>query len=261
LAQALMGLQRAQGGPENPPVFPAQLAPTDYTTGALGAFGTILGLLHRSRTGVAQRVDVNLLTGGILLSSTWFTRWSGRPERPLADKGQYGLGPFHRLFSVVDGWIYIVAESDAERRAVLEVAGLPTALTASADARIGGHPNDAPLAHALAEAFSARRLADCLHELKRAGVACAEAQPGDSEHFLTDPHALANDMVAVRAHPTAGRLRVAWQSIRFAETRPPMGRPTPLLGEHTVEVLRELGYATAEIEALHQSGTVRTERG
>ena len=44
LAQALMGLSRAQGGPENPPVFYSQLAPTDFTAGALGALGTILAL-------------------------------------------------------------------------------------------------------------------------------------------------------------------------------------------------------------------------
>jgi hypothetical protein len=42
-----MGLQRAQGGPDNPPVFPAQLAPTDYVNGAMGALGTILALYAR----------------------------------------------------------------------------------------------------------------------------------------------------------------------------------------------------------------------
>ena len=46
LAQALMGMSRAQGGPDNPPVFPAQLAPTDYTNGAMGALGTILALIR-----------------------------------------------------------------------------------------------------------------------------------------------------------------------------------------------------------------------
>ena len=75
LAQALMGLQRAQGGPDNPPVFPAQLAPTDYTTGAMGAFGTILALLARARHGTVQRVDSDLLSGGIVLSSAWFSRF------------------------------------------------------------------------------------------------------------------------------------------------------------------------------------------
>ncbi|HEX9871854.1 MAG TPA: CoA transferase, partial [Candidatus Tectomicrobia bacterium] len=52
LAQALMGLSRAQGAPENPPVFYSQLAPTDFTAGAMGALGTILALFVRERTGV-----------------------------------------------------------------------------------------------------------------------------------------------------------------------------------------------------------------
>jgi len=121
LAQALMGLSRAQGGPDNPPVFPAQLAPTDYTNGAMGALGTILALLVRVRTGVVQRVDSDLLAGGILLGSAWFTRYAGKPERQLADKQQYGLGPFHRLYRSRDGWIYVVAETDEARRAMCAI--------------------------------------------------------------------------------------------------------------------------------------------
>ena len=117
LAQALMGLERAQGGPENPPSFPAQLAPTDFTAGALGALGTILALFVRQRTGVVQRVDTNLLNGGIVLSSEWFTRYQGKTRRPLADKGQYGLNPFHRLYQVNDGWLYVVADTPEARRA------------------------------------------------------------------------------------------------------------------------------------------------
>src|SRR5262249_38056336 len=67
LAQALMGLSRAQGGCDNPPVFAAQLAPTDYTNGALGALGTILALLVRARSGTVQRVDSDLLSAAIVL--------------------------------------------------------------------------------------------------------------------------------------------------------------------------------------------------
>ena len=127
LAQALMGLQRAQGGPDNPPVFPAQLAPTDYTTGAMGALGTILALFARARTGITQRVESDLLSGGIVLSSAWFTRYAAKPERPLADKEQYGLGPFHRLYRLRDGWIYVVAESDEARRAMCAILGYHSA--------------------------------------------------------------------------------------------------------------------------------------
>ena len=88
LAQAYMGLSRAQGGPDNPPVFPAQLAPTDYTNGAMGAFGTILALYVRNRTGIVQRVDSNLLDGGIdadvglVLRVPRPTRAPARRQRP-----------------------------------------------------------------------------------------------------------------------------------------------------------------------------------
>ena len=259
LAQALMGLQRAQGGPENPPVFPAQLAPTDYTTGALGALGTVLALYARARTGVAQRVDANLLSGAILLSSPWFTRYVGKPERPLSDKGQYGLGPFHRLFSLRDGWIYIVASTPVEQRALLAAAGLSPDYLASAPTKPGQHPNDGPLASALADAFAGRTVADLLRDLRSTQVPCAEAQAGDSAFFLEDPHALENGMIAVRPHPTAGRLRVAWRSIQFAHTAPTAGRPTALLGQHTDEVLREVGYADLDIRDLHERHIVKTE--
>ena len=254
-----MGLQRAQGGPDNPPVFPAQLAPTDYTTGALGALGTVLALYARARTGMAQRVDANLLTGAILLSSPWFTRYAGKPERPLSDKGQYGLGPFHRLYRLRDGWIYIVASTPAEQRAVLTTAGSSLAPLAKTPAKPGQHPNDGPVAHALAEAFAGRAVADLLRDLRSAQAPCAVAQDGDSALFLEDPHALANGMVAVRPHPTVGRLRVAWRSIQFAHTAPTIGRPTALLGQHTDEVLRELGYCDADIRDLHERHIVRTE--
>ena len=259
LAQALMGLQRAQGGPDNPPVFPAQLAPTDYTTGALGAFGTILALLVRQRTGAVQRVDVNLLTGGILLSSAWFTRYAGKPERPLADKGQYGIGPFHRLLQLADGWIYVAADQPAQQWALLQLAGLPGARAEEAPPG-GMHPNEAPLARDLAAALAPRRLAETLAALKAAGVPCAEAQAGDSELFLEDPHSAANGMVAVRRHAKVGRIRVQWRSIQFGSTAPTLGRTTPLLGEHTAEVLAEAGYGAADIAALHAAGTVITEK-
>ena len=261
LAQALMGLQRAQGGPDNPPVFPAQLAPTDFTTGAMGTLGTILALYARARTGTVQRVESNLLSGGILLSSEWFTRYAGQPERSLADKDQYGLGPFHRLFRMKDGWIYVVAESAPARRAVCAAAGVAMPLEAEMTPAPGQHPNGTAFAVSLAESFAGKNAATVLAALKAAGVPCAEAPAADSEHFLGDAIALDNGMVAERQHPKIGTLRVSWQAVRFAETAPSQGRPTPLLGEHTTEVLREIGLNETEVTALHAAGTVRTEHG
>jgi crotonobetainyl-CoA:carnitine CoA-transferase CaiB-like acyl-CoA transferase len=259
LAQALMGLSRAQGGAENPPVFHSQLAPTDFTAGALGALGTILALFARERTGVVQRVDTNLLNGGILLSSEWFTRYAGKPVRRLADKGQYGLDACHRLYEVNDGWLYVVADTPEERRALCRALDGEDLVREHAAAPEGRHADEAPLAQALAQRFAALPLEESLTRLRAAGVPCAPALAGDSEVFLNDPHAVANDMVATYQHPTLGRQQVARHYVRFGHTEVLQGRPTALLGEHTREVLQEVGFSEAAVAELHAKGVVKTE--
>ena len=250
LAQALMGMERAQGGPENPPVFPAQLAPTDFTNGAMGALGMILALFARHRTGTVQRIDANLLNAAVVLSSAWFTKFDGQPVRPMADKEQYGLNPFHRLYRLSDGWIYVVARDDAERQALCAVAGQPDANLTAAKVFVGQHPIDTDFAKGLAAAFAGRGLTETLAALKSAGVPSIEAQKPDSDYFLDDPHSQANDMIMVRQHPIGGELRIAWNYIRFGNTRETEARPTPLLGEHNAEVLLEIGYDAATIDKL-----------
>jgi crotonobetainyl-CoA:carnitine CoA-transferase CaiB-like acyl-CoA transferase len=259
LAQALMGLSHAQGAPGNPPVFYSQLAPTDFTAGAMGALGTILALFARARMGIVQRVDTNLLNGGILLSSEWFTQYHGKPSRPLADRGQYGLDAFHRLYETNDGWLYMAADTPAACRALCQALDCEDLLCEYADAPAGCHPADTPLAHTLAKRLAALRVDETLARLQAAGVACAPAVSGHSELFLNDPHAAANDMVAIYQHPFLGQMRVAQHYIRFGHTQILQGRPTPLLGEHTGEVLRDVGFPEHAIAELYAKGVVKTE--
>jgi crotonobetainyl-CoA:carnitine CoA-transferase CaiB-like acyl-CoA transferase len=260
LAQALMGLSSAQGAPGNPPVFYSQLAPTDFTAGALGALGTILALFVRARTGLVQRVDTNLLNGGILLSSEWFVHYRGKPTRPLANTGQHGLDAFHRLYQTSDGWLYVVADTAEARQALCQALGCEDMLHRGADAVEACHPADTPLAQALAQRFAPIPLDAGLACLRAAGVPCAPVVSGHSESFLDDPHTLANDMVATYQHALLGRQRVARHYLRFGRTEILQGRPTPLLGEHTRVVLTDVGFSDSTIAELYAKQVVRTER-
>ena len=251
-----MGLSRAQGGSGNPPSFAAQLAPTDFTAGAMATLGSILALYSRRRGGSARRVDSNLLNAAVVLSSPWFGRWQGKPERPLADTGQHGIDAFHRLYRVADGWIYVAADTEEARAALTGSLGL-----GALDPVGEGHPAQSPMARAMEEAFAARWLEQVLVALKEAGVPAVEARSAASEVFLNDEAAHVNDLVGEADHPRAGRMRIAWNYIRFRDTAPSAARPTPLLGEHGADVLAEAGADAAEIEALFASGAVLAETG
>ena len=256
LAQALMGLSRAQGGSGNPPSFAAQLAPTDFTAGAMATLGSILALYARRRGKASRRVDSNLLNAAVVLSSPWFGKWQGKPERPLADTGQHGIDAFHRLYRVADGWIYVAADTEEARAALMGSLGV-----GAMDPAGGGHPAEAPLARAMEAAFADRRADEALEALNAAGVPAAEARSGASEVFLDDESAHANGLVTEAGHPTAGRMRIAWNYIGFRDTASSAARPTPLLGEHSADVLAEAGAGADEIEALLASGAVLAERG
>jgi len=208
---------------------------------------------------VIQRVDTNLLNGGIILSSEWFTRYRGKPIRRLADKGQYGLDAFHRLYRVDNGWVYVIARTPEARQNLCQAIDGADFLQRYANRSDEGHAADTPLAQALAQRFAVLSLQSALARLQAVGIACAPAVPGDSEIFLNDPHAAANDMIATYQHPVLGREQIARHYVRFGHTKVLQGRPTALLGEHTPEVLQEVGFSEAAIAGLYAQEIVKTQ--
>ena len=262
LAQALVGLQRAQGGPENPPVFLGQLAPTDYVAGAMGALGAIMALFVRERTRTGQQVHTSLLSAGILIASAEFMRFRGGPPVRSADPGQFGPCALHRLYETADGWIYLAAESERSWPGLCEAAGRDDL---AGNPRFGSPEaraeNDAELTEELARTFAGRGVADWLEALEESKVPCAPVVEEYGEGFFSDPQALANDMVVDLQHPEIGGHSLSRNLLRAAGASNVDARPTPLLGQHTVEVLAELGYSQSQIDELHRKGAAITGKG
>ena len=256
LAQALMGLSRAQGGSGNAPSFAAQP----------GAHR-----LHRRRHGDAR------LDPGALFASPGRLRAAGGQQPAQCRRGselalvrtlEGQAGTAARRFRparhqrippalpAADGWIYVAADTGEARAALAGALGL-----GALDPAGEGHPAESPLARAMEAAFAGLPLETALARLEEAGVPAAEARGGESELFLEDESAHRNGFVTEADHPTAGRMRIAWNYIRFRDNRAFGARPTPLLGEHSADVLAEAGADAAEIEALFASGAVLAETG
>ena len=235
IAQAITGLQHAQGGYDGPPVYLGVLAPCDYTGGALGALGTVLGLVARERFRIAQRVNTSLLAAGALMCVDGFMRYEDMTPRPLPDSDQYGISPLRRVYSTSDGWIAIAAESP--------VSGLPWLSNSERAERV----------------ISEMTLKEALDTLGQHSVPCAPIVHNYVTRFFEDPQAKSNRMATEIDHPVLGPVRLSGNLVSFDGSTTLPTRPTPLLGQHTSEVLTELGYTPDQISELYELGVVKTE--
>lgn len=260
IGQALTGLERAQGGPELQPIFLGMLAPIDFTTGALAALGAIIALFARERTGVAQKADTNLLNGGIAMSFDGFMKYERKTPRRLPDKDQYGLSALHRLYETSEDWLYLIAESQQQWEALCIALGRDDL---ASDARFAlktmRQENDAALSEELSQILKSGSMEDLVARLKEAAVHCAPVVKGYNVGFFSDPQAIANDMIIEYQHPTLGMVKLMRNGVFFRDTSDVNASPAPMLGEHTSESLRELGYSDDQVAELYDKSIVKTE--
>lgn len=260
LAQALTGMQRAQGGESLPPVYLAALAPTDFTGGALGALGALLCLYARERHGVTQKSDTSLLSAGIVLSMDGFMRYDGKPPRRAPQPHQRGLGALRRIYRARDGWLYLDAESEdgwtALRSALNSEALSADERFASAHAR---ERNDGVLSDTLSKIFASCKVDHWPSLLEGTAALCAPLEEGFETGYFESEQITANDMIADLQHPTMGLIRLMRKGVSFPGTDDISYLPTPLLGQHGEQVLLEAGLPPEEIAELLASDVLHVD--
>jgi crotonobetainyl-CoA:carnitine CoA-transferase CaiB-like acyl-CoA transferase len=253
VAQAVGGLMSVTGFPAEGGGEPTKLgvAITDIVTGLLGAVGVLAAL----RSGVGQRIDVSLLesTLAMLINQAHNAFATGKQPTRLGN-AHPNIVPYE-TFATADGEIAVAVGSERQWPKLCEELDLPELADderfADNGARVRHRDQLRPI---LAEAFAEADSTHWLNRLDEAGIPCGPVNTvlGAFEQ----PQAVARGMRVEIDHPRLGTVPQIGLPYKLSATPASIRTAPPLLGEHSTQILAELGYSSEEITSLRAEGVV-----
>lgn len=251
ILQAMTGAMLSAGRAGEPPT-PAGLFLADAVTASTAFEGVLAALLHRERTGEGQLVTVNMLDALTTLQMQELSVYTvgGVPQQRGAEPNAhvYIRAPYG-VFATSDGYL---ALAFADLSALGEVLDEPS--LAGLDPEEHGWSHRDELYATVARHLKDRTTQHWLDVLLPAGMWVGPVQ-GYAE-LVEDPQIIHNGTFVEYDHPTEGRVKTPGFPYRFAKTPPSVDRGAPLTGEHTREILTELGIESERMQALEDAGAI-----
>jgi len=259
ILQGMSGLMSITGEPDGAPVK-VGVPICDLTAALYGAYGVMAALLSRGRTGKGQFIDVSLYEAGVSLAvweaaAYWTT---GEVPQPLGSAHR-ASAPYQAV-KTADGHITLGATTPATWALLCRVLGLDhlrddPRFTTTAERRARYQD----LAALIEEVTATQPSAHWYSALEAAGVPCGVLQSFDA--VLSDPHLRDRGFFHELPHPSGGTVPALGSPVRLSDTPVQLRHAGPLLGEHTAELLGELGYYGAEAQHLVEVGVVAIPGG
>jgi len=254
VVQALSGLAAIQADRDSGRPRMMRLIIPDKLTAVTAAQAITAALFARERSGEGQHLRLSMLDATVAFlwpEGMAGHTWLGADVRDTRARLAQDL-----VFATADGFLTCGAVSDAEWLGLVRALEQPDWLLDERFQSAGGRVRHAPERFGMmAEVLRRRTTAQWLERLEAEDVPCAPVL--DRRGVVAHPQIVANALIEESVHPIGGPMRQPRPAERFDRTPSSLRRPAPSLGEHTDEVLGELGLAPAELLSLHERGVVQ----
>ena len=254
IAQGMSGLMSVTGAPGEGPMRTGA-AICDLAAGLFAALGVMTALLEREQSGRGQWVQSSLLQAGIALLDFQAARYLMKGEVPPQVGNDHPTSMPTSAYRTADGYMNVAASGEGQWQALCKAIGREDML---ADARFKGGENRAKnrreLNALINESLSTRKSSEWIDLLNAAGVPCGPINAVDQ--VFADPQVQHLGAATEVTHPKLGRYKLLAQPARLSRTPAAVVAATPDPGEHTDEILRELGYGDNDISRLREQKVV-----
>jgi len=254
IAQGLGGLMSITGLPGQGPVR-VGIPIADLTAGNLLAYGVMVALYDRERTGVGRWVQTSLLEAQVFMLDFQATRWLMGHEVAGQAGNNHPTGIPTGVFPTADGLINIAASSARLWERFCDALGRP-AWKAKAEwsTQKGRSAARAEINAAIAAITDGKPTAHWVALFEEAGIPCGPINTIDK--VFADPQVQYLKLACPVTHPRLGEIALVGSAITLSGYPKDIRTPTPEAGEHTEAVLKEVGYSAAEIAEMRAKGAI-----
>jgi len=250
IAQAMGGLMSITGFPDTPTRVGTSLG--DINAGNFMSIGILAALVQRGRTGTGQRIDISMQDCIFSILENAVVRYTMTGQNPSRIGSRHASVAPYDVFQASDGYVIIACANEATWQRLCKAMEKPELIT---DERFllndNRSTNIVELGRMINEWAGQFTMNEILLKLQHHAVPGAPILT--IADLASDPHIEARNMLIEVEHPVAGKVRIPGNPIKLSASADCIERPAPVLGQHSEEILEQLGYSPERIAELQQN--------